>query len=136
MIDNNEIKIDAKTISPFKCVIGSAGQLYEDNQTAVIILYGCWLPDHRLREYRYIMDQLFQYEILFSCFYCQICLFSYVYHKLEQLVINDYVLVYFHGATPKHRTPELKFLRKCYQMINFRQTFLKELHLIFCFLNI
>ena len=59
VIDNNSISIDAKTISPFKCVIGSAGQLHEDNQTAVIAIYGCWLPDHRLREYRYIMDQLF-----------------------------------------------------------------------------
>ncbi len=49
-----------------------------------------------------------------------ILLNSYVYHKLEQLVTNDYILIYFHGATPKHRTPDLKFLRKCYQMINFR----------------
>ncbi len=59
MIDNNQVSIDAKTISPFKCIIGAAGQLEEDNQTAVIAIYGCWLPDHRLREYRYIMDQLF-----------------------------------------------------------------------------
>ncbi|CAF0793324.1 unnamed protein product [Rotaria sp. Silwood1] len=104
VIDNIPVNIDAKTISPFKSVITSAGALYEDNQTIVIAIYGCWLPDHRLREYRYIMDQLFYY----------------VYHKLEKLVINDYVLIYFHGATPKHRTPDLKFLRKCYQMINFR----------------
>jgi len=59
MIDNNQVSIDAKTISPFKCIIGTAGQLEEDNQTVVIAIYGCWLPDHRLREYRYIMDQLF-----------------------------------------------------------------------------
>lgn len=59
VIDNNQITIDAKTISPFKCVIESAGQLQEDSQTAVIAIYGCWLPDRRLREYRYIMDQLF-----------------------------------------------------------------------------
>jgi prune family protein 2 len=104
VIDNNPIDIDAKTISPFKCIIGSAGQIDQESQTTIIALYGCWLPDHRLREYRYIMDQLFYY----------------VYHKLEKLVSNDYVLVYFHGATPKHRTPDLKFLRKCYQMINFR----------------
>ena len=58
-IDNNQVNIDAKTISPFKCVIGFAGQLQEDSQTAVIAIYGCWLPDRRLREYRYIMDQLF-----------------------------------------------------------------------------
>ena len=45
---------------------------------------------------------------------------SYVYQKIEKLVTNDYILVYFHGATPKHRTPDLKFLRKCYHMINFR----------------
>ncbi|CAF1360985.1 unnamed protein product [Rotaria magnacalcarata] len=104
LIDNTPVNIDAKTITPFKNVISSAGRLHEDNQTILIAIYGCWLPDHRLREYRYIMDQLFYY----------------VYHKLEQLVTNDYVLIYFHGATPKHRTPDLKFLRKCYQMINFR----------------
>ena len=51
--------------------------------------------------------------------------FSYVYYRLEQLVTNDYVLIYFHGATPKHRTPDLKFLRKCYQMINFRSVCLE-----------
>ena len=59
VIDNNQVNIDAKTISPFKCVIASAGQLQEDNQTVVIAIYGCYLPDRRLREYRYIMDQLF-----------------------------------------------------------------------------
>ena len=59
VIDNNPVNIDAKTISPFKCIIASAGQLDEENSTAVIILYGCYLPDHRLREYHYIMDQLF-----------------------------------------------------------------------------
>lgn len=59
IIDNTPINIDAKTITPFKCVISSAGTLQQDNQTAVIAIYGCWLPDHRLREYRYIMDQLF-----------------------------------------------------------------------------
>ena len=104
VIDKISITIDMKTISPFKQVICAAGKLHQDQQTAVIALYGCWLPDHRLREYRYIMDQLFYY----------------VYYQLEQLVTNDYVLIYFHGATPKHRTPDLKFLRKCYQMINFR----------------
>ncbi|CAF0917773.1 unnamed protein product [Rotaria sordida] len=104
MIENNQVNIDVKTISPFKCIFGSAGKLQEDHQTAIIVIYGCWLPDRRLREYRYIMDQLFYY----------------IYHKLEKLVTNDYVLIYFHGATPKHRTPELKILRKYYQMINFR----------------
>jgi hypothetical protein len=59
MIDNNQVNIDARTISPFKCVISSAGHLPDDDQKAVIAIYGCWLPDHRLREYRYIMNQLF-----------------------------------------------------------------------------
>ncbi len=59
VIDNTQVNIDAKSINPFKCVINSAGTLQEDNQTAVIAIYGCALPDHRLREYRYIMDQLF-----------------------------------------------------------------------------
>lgn len=59
VIDNTPVNIDAKAINAFKCVISSAGTLREDNQTAVIALYGCALPDHRLREYRYIMDQLF-----------------------------------------------------------------------------
>jgi len=59
VIDNTQVNIDAKSINPFKCVIASAGTLKQDNQTAVIVIYGCALPDHRLREYRYIMDQLF-----------------------------------------------------------------------------
>jgi len=104
VIDKNQVNIDSKTIKPFKSVIAQGGNLEQENQTAIIAIYGCYLPDHRLREYRYIMDQLFYY----------------VYHKLEKMVTNDYVLVYFHGATPKHRMPDLKFLRKCYQMINLR----------------
>ena len=59
VIDKIPVNIDAKTISPFKNVISSAGALKDDNQTVVIAIYGCCLPDHRLREYRYIMDQLF-----------------------------------------------------------------------------
>lgn len=59
IIDNTPLTIDVKTISPFKCVITNGGYLRDDNQTVIIGLYGCWLPDHRLREYRYIMDQLF-----------------------------------------------------------------------------
>ena len=59
VIENNQINIDARTISPFKCVVSSAGHLPDDDQKAVIAIYGCWLPDHRLREYRYIMNQLF-----------------------------------------------------------------------------
>ncbi|CAF1521450.1 unnamed protein product, partial [Didymodactylos carnosus] len=104
VIDQTTVSIDAKIIKPFKGVIAQGGNLQEENQTAIIAIYGCYLPDRRLREYRYIIDQLFYY----------------VYHKLEKMVTNDYVLVYFHGATPKHRMPDLKFLRKCYQMINLR----------------
>lgn len=59
VIDNNEVTIDTKTITPFKCVFESVGKLQEDDQTAIVVIYGCWLPDRRLREYRYIMDQLF-----------------------------------------------------------------------------
>lgn len=59
LIDNNQVNIDAKTISPFKSVLGAAGKLQEDNETAIVAIYGCDLPDRRLREYRYIMDQLF-----------------------------------------------------------------------------
>ncbi|XP_023930603.1 protein prune homolog 2-like isoform X4 [Lingula anatina] len=47
-------------------------------------------------------------------------LFLYVVSTLELLVAEDYMIVYFHGATPKNRMPSLGWLKRCYQMIDRR----------------
>ena len=49
---------------------------------------------------------------------CLIC--RYVISTLETLVAEDYMIVYFHGATPRRQMPSFGWLKKCYQMIDRR----------------
>ena len=45
---------------------------------------------------------------------------SYVIHTLEELVAEDYVIIYFHGSTPRRQMPGLGWLKRCYQSIDRR----------------
>ncbi len=47
-------------------------------------------------------------------------MFRYVVSTLELLVVEDYMIVYFHGATPKQKMPSLRWLKRCYEMIDRR----------------
>ena len=44
--------------------------------------------------------------------------FRYVVSTLELLVVEDYMIVYFHGATPNKKMPGLRWLKQCYEMID------------------
>ena len=69
---------------------------------------------HHHRYYRYIFS-----------------FFRYVLTTLDQLVAEDYNLIYFHGATPKHCIPRFSWVKNCYQMINRRlRKNLKRLYLV------
>ena len=48
------------------------------------------------------------------------CVTRYVISTLELLVVEDYMIVYFHGSTPKHKMPGLRWLKRCYDMIDRR----------------
>ena len=76
---------------------------------------------------RQIIDfvSIFRLSILFFYF------FRYVLTTLDQLVAEDYVLVYFHGATPKSCIPRFSWFKNCYQMIDRRlRKNLKRLYLV------
>ncbi|GFS17870.1 protein prune homolog 2 [Elysia marginata] len=77
---------------------------YAEGLNAIIVFYGCHLPSRRKPDYSYIMNHLFHYVV----------------HTLEELVADDYVIVYFHGSTPRHKMPGLGWLRRCYQSIDRR----------------
>ena len=51
---------------------------------------------------------------------------SYVIHTLDELVADDYMIVYFHGATPRRQMPSFTWLKRCYQGIDRRWVKLGE----------
>ncbi|XP_023930608.1 protein prune homolog 2 [Lingula anatina] len=102
-IGDKKYKIDMKVIDPYKKVL-SHGGYYGDGFNAIIIFAACFLPDRSRKDYSYVMDNLFLYVV----------------STLELLVAEDYMIVYFHGATPKNRMPSLGWLKRCYQMIDRR----------------
>ncbi|WAR29745.1 PRUN2-like protein, partial [Mya arenaria] len=77
---------------------------YGDGLNAIILFCGCYLPDRSRGDYNYVMDNLFLYVI----------------STLELLVADDYMIVYFHGATPRRQMPSFGWLKRCYQMIDRR----------------
>ncbi|XP_046458140.1 uncharacterized protein LOC124204935 isoform X3 [Daphnia pulex] len=110
-----ERKIDLKVIEPYKKVLSHGGYQGNDCQTAVIVFSACFLPDRSRVDYDYVMEHLFLYVLT----------------TLDQLVAEDYVLIYFHGATPKTCIPRFSWVKNCYQMIDRRlRKNLKRLYLV------
>ena len=58
--------------------------------------------------------------------YIPVLFCRYVVSTLELLVVEDYMIVYFHGATPRNKTPGLRWLKRCYEMIDRRWEALVE----------
>uniref|UniRef100_A0A2C9KT94 CRAL-TRIO domain-containing protein n=1 Tax=Biomphalaria glabrata TaxID=6526 RepID=A0A2C9KT94_BIOGL len=88
---------------------------YAEGLNAIIVFYGCHLPSRRREDYPYVMNHLFHYVI----------------HTLEELVADDYVIIYFHGSTPRRQMPGLTWLKRCYQSIDRRlKKNLKGLYLV------
>lgn len=102
-INGKQQKIDLRVIDPYKKVL-SHGGYYGDGLNAIIVFSGCYLPDRNRKDYQYVMNNLFLYVI----------------STLELLVAEDYMIVYFHGATPRRQMPSFGWLKKCYQMIDRR----------------
>ncbi|KAL4216753.1 Protein prune 2 [Mactra antiquata] len=102
-IAGKDYRVDMKVIEPYKKVL-SHGGYYGDGLNAIILFSGCYLPDRSRRDYHYVMDNLFLYVI----------------STLELLVAEDYMIVYFHGATPRRQMPSFSWLKRCYQMIDRR----------------
>jgi hypothetical protein len=57
--------------------------------------------------------------------------FSYVLTTLDELITEDYILIYLHGATSRSCMPTFSWLKRCYQMIDRRlRKNLKGLYLV------
>ncbi|XP_025083199.1 uncharacterized protein LOC112557508 isoform X2 [Pomacea canaliculata] len=100
-IADMEFCIDMRVIEPYKRVL-SHGGYYGEGLNAIIVFSGCYLPSRDRKDYSYVMDHLFYYVI----------------HTLDELVADDYMIVYFHGATPRRQMPNFGWLKKCYQSID------------------
>ncbi|XP_045617952.1 protein prune homolog 2 isoform X2 [Procambarus clarkii] len=103
VISGIERRIDMKVIEPYKKVLSHGGYLSGSNE-AVIVFSACFLPDRSRKDYDYVMDNLFMYVLT----------------TLDQLIAEDYVLVYLHGATTRGNMPSFAWLKRCYQMIDRR----------------
>lgn len=124
-------------LGPFQ-VLSHGGYQGNDCQTAVIVFSACFLPDRSRVDYDYVMEHLFLWDyswFIVVCLNHPILFLSatnrYVLTTLDQLVAEDYVLIYFHGATPKSCIPRFSWVKNCYQMIDRRlRKNLKRLYLV------
>ncbi|XP_076045091.1 protein prune homolog 2-like [Oratosquilla oratoria] len=114
VISGIERRIDMKVIEPYKKVLSHGGYL-KDSHEAIIVFSACFLPDRSRKDYDYVMDSLFLYVLT----------------TLDQLIAEDYVLLYLHGATTRANMPSFAWLKRCYQMIDRRlRKNLKGLYLV------
>ncbi|XP_076439054.1 uncharacterized protein LOC143277957 isoform X2 [Babylonia areolata] len=112
--EGEEFRLDMRVIEPYKRVLSHGGYCGE-GLTAMIVFSACYLPSRDRRDYSYVMNHLFHY----------------VLHTLDELVADDYMIVYFHGATPRRQMPSFSWLKKCYQGIDRRlKKNLKALYLV------
>lgn len=110
-----ERRVDMKVIEPYKRVLSHGGYLSAGSHNAIIVFSACFLPDRSRVDYDYVMNNLFLYVLT----------------TLDQLITEDYVLIYLHGATSRSCMPTFSWLKRCYQMIDRRlRKNLKGLYLV------
>ncbi|KAL0267762.1 UNVERIFIED_CONTAM: hypothetical protein PYX00_009937 [Menopon gallinae] len=115
VIGGIERNIDLKVLEPYKRVVSHGGYLSQGSHNAIIVFSACFLPDRSRVDYDYVMKNLFMYVIT----------------TLDQLVTDDYVLIYLHGATSRSCMPKFNWLKQCYQMIDHKlRKNLKGLYLV------
>lgn len=113
--DGRTREIDMKVIEPYKRVLSHGGYLKAGGHNAIVMFCACHLPDRSRADYHYVMDNLFLYVV----------------KTLEQLVTEDYVLIYLHGGSNRRNVPPFPWLKKCYQLLDRRlRKSLKNLYLV------
>lgn len=71
-----------------------------------------------IRIYHFIMNvKLSKWDI--NNLWCY-CFHSYVISTLNRLVVDNYIIVYFHSAAPRRSMPGFGWLRRFYQMVDRR----------------
>jgi len=94
--DGRTREIDMRVIEPYKRVLSHGGYLKSGGQNAIVIFCACHLPDRSRADYSYVMDNLFLYVV----------------KTLEQLVTDDYVLIYLHGGSNRRNVPPFPWLKR------------------------
>ena len=94
--DGKTREIDMKVIEPYKRVLSHGGYLKSGGHNAIVVFSACYLPDRSRTDYHYVMNNLFLYVV----------------KTLEQLVTDDYVLVYLHGGSTRGNVPPFPWLKK------------------------
>lgn len=113
--DGRTREIDMRVIEPYKRVLSHGGYLKSGGQNAIVIFCACHLPDRSRADYSYVMDNLFLYVV----------------KTLEQLVTDDYVLIYLHGGSNRRNVPPFPWLKRCYQLLDRRlRKSLKHMYLV------
>ncbi|ALC44535.1 CG11593 [Drosophila busckii] len=113
--DGRTREIDMRVIEPYKRVLSHGGYLKAGGQNAIVIFCACHLPDKSRADYSYVMDNLFLYVV----------------KTLEQLVTDDYVLIYLHGGSNRRNVPPFPWLKRCYQLLDRRlRKSLKHMYLV------
>ncbi|XP_034242640.1 protein prune homolog 2 [Thrips palmi] len=103
-VAGEERRIDMKVIEPYKRVLSHGGYLSAGCHNAIIVFSACFLPDRSRVDYDYVMDNLFLYVLT----------------TLDQLITEDYVLIFLHGATRRSVIPTFSWIKRCYQLIDRR----------------
>lgn len=98
LLNGKTKEIDMKVIEPYKRVLSHGGYLNITGRghNAIVMFCACHLPDRSRTDYHYVMDNLFYYCV----------------KTLEQLITDDYVLVYLHGGSSKRNVPPFPWLKK------------------------
>ncbi|KAH8326944.1 hypothetical protein KR074_006264, partial [Drosophila pseudoananassae] len=113
--DGRTREIDMRVIEPYKRVLSHGGYLKSGGQNAIVIFSACHLPDRSRADYSYVMENLFLYVV----------------KTLEQLVTDDYVLIYLHGGSNRRNVPPFPWLKRCYQLLDRRlRKSLKHMYLV------
>ncbi|XP_075931698.1 BCL2/adenovirus E1B 19 kDa protein-interacting protein 2-like [Anarhichas minor] len=98
-----ESRVNMSVLEPFLRVL-SHGGYYGDGVNDIIVFSSCYLPENRLENYQYVMDNLFRYVV----------------GTLDLMVAENYVMVYLCAGGQKDKLPGISWLRECYTTINRR----------------
>ncbi|XP_034456443.1 bcl-2/adenovirus E1B 19 kDa-interacting protein 2-like protein isoform X2 [Hippoglossus hippoglossus] len=98
-----ESRVDMSVLEPFLRVL-SHGGYYGDGMNDIIVFSSCYLPQNHLKNYTYVMDNLFRYVV----------------GTLDLMVAENYVMVYLCAGGQRDKLPEFSWLRECYTTIHRR----------------
>lgn len=98
-----KIRVNMSVLEPYLRVL-SHGGYHTDGADDIIVFSSCYLPDNRIENYQYVMDNLFRYVI----------------GTLELMVSQDYIIVYLCALTQRNKLPAIGWLRECYTAIDQR----------------